>query len=172
MHHSAWMINPLTCRYADDADKEQNAYEIKWLEPDITCFGASRKESKQINQINFKKLPWQTPPQIDHLLWILSTFKYIGWSASHIHLFMFHVFNLFKFIVNSTWEEIIASISFVYSSWVGTQKILKTNKQKAKRKGGKRQWGKKENEESKKEGQLQKKAEHCSEASCGEVSPH
>ena len=46
------------CRCADDMDKEQNAYGIKSLEPELTRFAASSKESKQTG---FKKPSWQTP---------------------------------------------------------------------------------------------------------------
>lgn len=44
---------------------------------------------------------------------------------------MFQVY-LPKFIVNFTWEEVIVSISFVYSPWVGTQEIKSKEKKKEK----------------------------------------
>ena len=87
---------------------------------------------------------------------------------------MFQVSNLFNFIFNSTWEEIIASISFVYSSWVETKEFLKTNKQtkRQKQREGRGSKEKRRMKKAKGEASFEKKAKLCGEASCGEISPH
>lgn len=51
---------------------------------------------------------------------------------------MFQVY-LPNFIVNFSWEEVVISISFVYSPWVGTPEIKRKGKKKKRKKTGRRE---------------------------------
>ena len=78
---------------------------------------------------------------------------------------MFQVY-LPKFIVNFSWEEVVISISFIYSPWVGTPEI----KRKEKKKEGDREEGRNKKKSDRKVC-FKIHSELCGKESCGRIFP-